>query len=271
MSTTDVPPVPWTGIVIQSNRAKIPGATKDARLDWCKRHADEAVALGIAGIAWHGFSTELLPDRFAQLAHVCTERGMVALAAFGMDSDDPEGKAKRIAAVSQVPACAGVVLDWEGKWEDEPNDPAKAEAFARVYADKVRAGVFTADQPWWKPTVHWRSPYEEFGRVCHARFRQNYCNDYEGKDRYERINRGSDDAWTKLNARLGPKGLLRPVLETRQAYGWADIPASLEQCLLDDDPVILWAEAWPDAQVIAALRAHHARRCVAQRGPVPGA
>ncbi len=252
--------VPWTGHAIQVFRQKVPGDTAAKRRDWCRLRLDEAVAVGVNAIVWHGFSEEFTCEKFEPLATIARERGLVSLAAYGMDDTDPEGKAHRIAKVSHHPDCVGIVFDWEGRWEDESTDAAKALAFEKVYAAEG-ADRWRCDQPWWKPTVHTRSPWRQFARIVDARFRQNYCNDYDGKDRFARINTGSEAAWAWLNAKVLKPEELRPVLNTRQAYGWRDIPTSLELCVVTESPVIWWSEPWPDPQVIRALKAAHDLRC----------
>ncbi len=255
-------PVPFSGIAIQVFRGKVPGTTPTVRRDWCRKRLDEAVAAGVSAIVWHGFTTELTPEKYEPLATITRERGLISLAAFGMDDTDPEGKARRISAVSHHPDCAGIVFDWEGRWEDESDDAAKALAFEKVYSE-LGADRWRCDQPWWKPTVHTKSPWRQFARIVDARFRQNYCNDYEGKDRYERINAGSEKAWAWLNSAVLRPEEIRPVLNSREGYGWRDIPASLERMLVDDAPVIIWSEPWPDQIFMRALKAHHDRRCAA--------
>ncbi len=248
------------GHYIQTYRAKWPGATKQNRLDGAAHELDKLAAIGVVGVVYHGFSTELVPENFAVLAKLARDRGLVPLAAYGMDSDNPEEKAKRIAKVAVMPECAGVVLDAEGAWEDSTDDKAKAKAFGTAYR-ALAPDVWTCDQPWWKPTVHWsRFPWEEFAEICDARAPQVYCNNYRGqwgKDAYEKTFAGYEAAWLKLETRLGQ--LTRRRFPTIQGYHWDS--ADIETCLAVEPMLIIWCEAWPDDGVMAALRTNHQKRC----------
>lgn len=261
------------GIIPQLYLDKLPAAWTD-RATVLDAAFVQFLARGVRAVAVHGFSTTLTPSVFRRYAALCKTRGLACLAAFGMDSSDPTGKADRIGAVLVLPECDGVVLDAEDAWEDEDDDLAKAAAFRdRFLPWRARApGKVVVDQPWPVPTVHRTWPYEQFAACVDLRCPQDYYNDWKsvyGRDRYAKLNPRFAASWAEMDARLDRFGLRRPLGKTIQAYAWGDILPDLCDCLLRNPTVIAWAEPLPDAAFMrCALGVEHLRaKCEAAGVP----
>lgn len=252
------------GIHIQVYRAKVPGSTRANRLDWCAHRLDEAVATGVvSGIAWHGFVGELDAKMFEALAKLCHDRGLVATAAFGLGNDsnhNADDAGDWIGELANEPNCDGVILDAEGRWEDEsPRIEAQASLDLRLALRAKAPQALVVDQPWPVPTLHWSVfPWVEFSRCVDAHAPQFYINDWtkqHGKRRYARCWSWFEDSWRRLESeKLKPQALIRPRFPTIQAYGWSDIPKDLDDCLLRNPTLIAWAEPWPDASFVEGLK-----------------
>lgn len=251
------------GIIIQVYRDKIAGKTRQERLDWCARRLDEAVSLGITGIAWHGFVGELDTETFSALGTMCHDRGLSALAAFGLGQDSnhhPDYAGQWMGIVADAPWCDGIVLDAEGRWEDEsPRIEAEHSRDLRLALRSKAPHALVIDQPWPVPTLHWSAfPWEEFARCVDIRAPQYYVNDWKkqhGLRRYARCWSWFNDSWRRLETeRLKPQNLVRPRFPTIQGYGWGDIPKDLDDCLLRNPTMLVWAEPWPDASFIEGLK-----------------
>lgn len=212
---------------------------------------DELKKLGVTGIAWHGFTTEMNPVVFARLTKLCTDRGMLSIAAFGMGSQDPVGMGTRMGKVGLVPGCLAVMFDMEGAWDS--GKQVQAVQLGQAFR-AVAPNVLTIDQPWPVPTVHWQFPWEETAAFIQIRAPQYYVNDWtaqHGDARYAKCWAWFDSAWAKLNSRLAPKNLVRPQIVTIQGYRW--VFHDLVNCLMTNDTVIVWAEPFPDAVFMLAL------------------
>jgi len=255
------------GIYVQCYRAKLPGASHQARLDGAARQLDALAALpSLAGVFWHGFTLELTPSVFADWAKLCTDRGLLACAAFGLDATDPAGKGRRMAAVANHPACAAVAVDAEGAWDVGQQAGALAMG-AAFRAAAPRALVL--DQSWPVPTVHSHFPYEQFDGFVDAHgayvefvdlhAEQRYCNDWTrpwGVKRYAKCEALFDASEAKLDSIL-PARARRPHVRTIQGSGWGDIPMDLHDCLSSHATLLAWCEPWPDEaflRVWAGLR-----------------
>ena len=246
------------GVYVQIYRAKVPGATHAARLAVLDDRLAQFASLGAKGIVWHGFSTEMDVDALRDLTALCRDHDLLSLAAFGMDATDPAGKGERIGRVLESDVCDGVVLDAEGAWEGASDDRERAKAFAAAFLPH-RALVPhkpVIDQPWPLPSVHQDWPWEEFAACVDARAPQWYVNDWQsvyGASRYAKCMGRFDAAWSALRVRLSRTQSDRPVWDTIQGYGWADIPHDLMTALSRSSttPVLVWCEPFPDAAFMA--------------------
>lgn len=242
------------GIYLQVFRSKIPGATHQARMDWCAKHLDESVALGVKGIAWHGFPGEMTPDNYLPLAHLCRDRDLLTMAAYGLNTHHPEANGQAIGTVLALPECDGGLLDAEGAFDQG------AHTIAEVLCGAIRAKAphaLIGDQPWFAPTLHSGFPYEEFSKCVGFHAPQVYVNDFikkYGTDRYDKVWPWYQKSWSTLETGLFKKGLIRPHVPTIQAYAWKDIPNDLDHCLTVNPSLICWCEPWPDASFLEGLK-----------------
>lgn len=248
------------GLYIQVYRDPIPGADSPAKRAWMEPHLTAWALLGVRGVAWHGFASELTPERLAPLTALCRPRGLASLAAFGMDASNPATKAQRIGTVLTSPDCDGVVLDAEGAW-DKDAKPAAAIFRDTFLPYRTKApGKPVLDQPWPMPLLHSGFPYDEFGACVDARAVQMYCNDWRGADRYSRVSTESARQWATLDKRLT---IHRPVWWTVQGRGWLDIAGDLVHVFdrAEREPVLVWCEPVPSDTFLHALRDYRAKRC----------
>lgn len=277
---SDPNPVPFAGYVIQpwidplesdvhQYRRAHPSFSQPAALDAVLgRELDSWAAAGVVAVAWHGNSVSLTPGRFGEYATLAKARGLASLAAFGMNSDDATGKARRIAAVAKHPLCLGVVLDPEGDFEDETHaaEAQHAGEFAREFRKLAGDRVWTTWQPWPVPTQHWSTyPWEEFAACVDAHSEQRYVNDWRrqwGTKRYAKCEAWFTESWAKMEDRLRRAGISpRPHVQTIEGYGWADIPADLEACIASHPSQFVWCEWRPDRDVLAAIANATQKRC----------
>lgn len=241
------------GLYVQIYR----GAMSAAQRDNIGATLDSFKAQGIKGIVWHGFTMEMGPVTFAALTKLCTDRGLLSLAAFGMGSTDPVGMGTRIGKVALVPGCFAVVLDMEGAWDSGK----KASAVQLGQALRaVAPNALVIDQPWPEPNWHDSFPWEETAAFVDIRAPQYYVNDWQGSDRYERVWPVFVSQWAHLDAtKLAHDNLVKPEIRTIQGYHW--VFHSLVNCLLTNQTMIVWAEPFPDdlwflgVQTVAKLAA----------------
>ena len=73
----------------------------DYSFDALKQQLDLWKTAGCTGAAVHGVTSELDPATFEKHAREITQRGLLAFAAFGLNSDTPEEKA-RVARMQQM-------------------------------------------------------------------------------------------------------------------------------------------------------------------------
>ena len=229
----------------------------DYSFDALKQQLDLWKTAGCTGAAVHGVTSELDPATFEKHAREITQRGLLAFAAFGLNSDTPEEKGQRIALVASHPMCSGVLFDMEGAWEDETTDKAKAKAMGHVF----RAGApnaWATDQPWPVPTVHWSMfPWEEAAEFVNYRSPQYYYNDWKakwGRERYAKCNTLFTSSWAQLDARLLRTQHVDPEIVTIEGFGWEDIFADLVGCLLCRPSAFIWSEPFPRTHVLEGLR-----------------
>jgi hypothetical protein len=242
------------GKYVQIYRDAVRGRNHAEKIASMAAELDKLKALGVKGILWHGFPSEMTPAVFQELAALCSARGLLALAAFGLGDTDPEGAGRKIAAVANLPECFAVVFDMEGAWENEPGDKQKAVLIGKAFRD-LAPNALAFDQPWPVPNYHSSFPWEETAAFIDVRAPQYYVNDWassKGAARYAFCWNWFNTAWTWLNTkRLGPKGLVKPVIYTIQGYRW--VFKDLVNCLTSFPTVFIWAEPYPDDVFMAAL------------------
>jgi len=244
MAKRTLPP----GRYIQIYRGAVRGNSKTEKRTSIVSALDRLKMVGIKGIIWHGFSGELTPAVFLELAALATARGLLSLAAFGDGDSDPEGFGRRVGAIANLPECTGVVLDLEGIWENEPGDKAKAVALGRALR-QVAPDALVFDQPWPVPQYHGSFPWDETAAFVDVRAPQWYFNDFKknfGDQRYQKCLKWFCDSWRALEAKLAAKNLIRPRIMTIQGYGWDGIFADLVACLTSNPTIFIWSEPYPD-------------------------
>lgn len=263
------------GVYIQPYREAIHGDVRAA----IERMCDDARALGCPGLAWHGFPQELLAA-WDGLARTTAARSLLALAAWGLDGKNASAarKGDLVGQLLAKPTCAAGLLDAEGQYDhdDGPaDDMDEAGAIALGTALRARAPMaLVGDQPWYAMRSHANVrrtakpielggtlagfPVEEFGLVCNlGRFRQGYIYRKQGlnyRPTYERMDRD----WTAIAPALRAVGVERPLGVTVQGYGWLLhelVDVLIERGVRPGMPVFMWAEPWPDAVALRALRA----------------
>lgn len=229
---------------------------------------DAYAALGLPGVVLHA-GPRRLAAAWPTFAAAVRARGLLCLAGFGLDGhDDADGtvltareKAGCMAAVANDGACAGVVQDAEGQYDDgEPStdDAIDAEALGREFR-RLAPAAYVAHQPWFRPTVHWRFRYEAFAIEADEVAPQVYLNDFIhalGRARYRVICLEQyPAAWQKLELqRLAKIGQVDPRFPTIQSYAWDDIVPDLVHCLLHNPKLFAWSQPYPPPLFLAAVR-----------------
>ena len=270
---TDIPP----GVYVQIYRGAIHGATAQAKRDTLAGYLDQLVTLGCPGVVFHGFFEDLERnwDGLATLAH---DRGLLALAAWGLDSKDITAtrKGELIGEVLARPSCAAGLLDAEGQWDSDlgaADDMDEAGALALCKALRAKApNALVGDQPWYAIDSHGEVrrtakpidqggvfggfPVDEFATVCNlGRFRQAYIYPSSG---YAYTFARMDREWATITPALRAAGLERPLRVTVQGYRWPLhhlVDCLLNRCVTPRVPLMMWAEPFPDAVAIQAIRA----------------
>lgn len=256
-------PVPPAGIYLQLYRGAIHAKDRLTPRDVLKTYVDRIAALGLPGVVFHGFCEDLAAswDGLATIAH---DRGLLALASWGLDAKDLTAtrKGQLVGDVLARPTCAAGLLDAEGQWDGDtgPADTMDAAGAVDLCAEIARRapGAVVGDQPWYSAASHSRFPFAEFGKVCTwGRYRQAYIYRAKGADYRPTFDR-MDREWTALRPKLAAAGVDRPLRVTLQAYGWLlheQVDAILQRGVREAAPVILWCEPWPDAVALRAITA----------------
>jgi hypothetical protein len=269
-------PVLPKGIYPQIYRGKIPGNTQKEKVDNLCKQLDLFKALGMPGVLMHGFTTELTVDKFKELEKYCTDRGLLCIPAFGLNSDTPAEKGKRMGAVAAASKANMLVLDMEGAWEDEAADKANAKIMGNEIR-KLAPNALIIDQPWPIPDVHWSMfPWEETADYVDIRAPQVYVNNFRsqwGKDAYEKFWAWHEKSWAKLEDRLVKAGKPKPVkIPSIQGYFW--MINDLIKCLTANDTVIMWCEPFPtngssdpDDNTIRGIKAVNKLKTLGFSGP----
>lgn len=240
---------------IQIYRDAIKGKTKAEKLKSLTKELDLYKLLGITAIAYHGFTTEMTVEVFKPLAQLCIDRGMLALAAYGLDSSDPIGKAERMALVANLPECFALVLDMEGKFEDELSD----KQTIKIMGKKLRElcpNCLMISQDWFAARSHWSMyGWEEIFEFVDMTFPQVYAMNFKnqyGNQAYEKVWEWYQKDWKVLEDRLRPKNLIRPRKVTLQGYKWP-LEDNVD-VLLKNPACIIWAEPYLDETFVKAFR-----------------
>jgi hypothetical protein len=253
---------------MQVYRDTVPGHTTAERRAACARACDQFKKHGGSWVAWHGFSTEFNPDKFGPLAEIARGAELEPWAAYGIDSSDMRGKARRIGAVLRMPECAGGILDGEEKLEDE--SAAAEEKHARELRVEFRGGTHddgtkvkgTAPdaviivQSWELPAGHPRMPYRELATLADGWSPMQYLNNWSskyGKKRAEVMEPKwrAGEQW--LRAKIAP--LAPPFFRSTHAVGWSDIPDELDASIARHAKrLLIWSEPFPGADVLAAIK-----------------
>ena len=270
-----------SGVLVQIYRGAIPGPTPQARRDRLAGYLDQLVTLGLTGVVFHGFPSELL-SAWDGLAHLASERGLQALASWGLDgkATTPAVKGDLIGQVLARPTCAAGLLDAEGQWDTDAgpaDDMDEAGALALGRAIRARAPhALVGDQPWYaidshgsvrrtaKPIdqggVFGGFPVDEFAVTCTwGRFRQAYIYNHLGPScGYASTFARMDREWATITPALRAAGLERPLRVTLQGYRWKLhelVDALLTRCVLPQVPLVMWSEPFPDQGALQAIRA----------------
>lgn len=270
---------PPAGVYVQIYRGAIHGATPQAKRGVLEGFLDQIVALGLPGVVFHGFCEDLAA-RWDGLATLALHRGLVPIAAWGLDSKDLSAteKGALVGDVLARPTCAAGLLDAEGQWDSDLGAADDMdEAGACLLADAIMRtapGALVGDQPWYAIDSHGNVrrtvkpidqggvfsgfPVDEFARVCTwGRFRQAYIYNAQGVG-YSSTFARMDREWATITPALRAAGLERPLRVTIQGYRWKlheQVHCLLDRCVRPAHPLMMWAEPWPDAVALRALRA----------------
>lgn len=277
---TEPRPEPPPGVYVQLYRGAyrdLPGAPKRDQL---LRHVDQLAGLGLPGVVFHGFPEELLAA-WDSLAKAAADRGLLALASWGLDSKGMSAQRKGVLVGDLLArrSCAAGLLDAEGQWDSDlgaADDMDEAGAVALCDEIARRApGAWVGDQPWYAIDSHGNVrktakrereggvfqgfPVDEFARVCTwGRFRQAYIYNHLGPAQgYAATFARMDREWGTVNPALEKAGLGRPLRVTLQGYRWKLhelVDALLTRHVAPAAPLVMWAEPFPDAVALRALR-----------------
>ena len=280
-------PPPCPGVYIQIYRGAVKAAHGGTKRDTLARYCDAIKLMGYPGVIFHGFPEEL-EAAWDGLAKLATERGIAAMASWGLDSKGMSAKTKgeHIAAVLAKPSCQAGFLDAEGQWDSDlgpADDMDEAGALELSQAIlKGAPGAWVGDQPWYAIQAHGSLrrtakpidkggvfagfPVDEFATCCNlGRFRQAYIYNKLGQG-YQSTFARMDREWESIQPALCAAGLERPLRVTLQAYGWKlheMVHVLLDRGVKPNVPVVLWSDPFPDAVCLQAL---HAVRWMQQEG-----
>ena len=275
------------GFYLQIYRGAVKADVGGTKRDTLARYCDAIRLMGFPGVIFHGFPEEL-EGQWDSLAKLASERNLLALASWGLDSKgmSAQEKGARVARVLAKPTCAAGFLDAEGQWDSDLGaaddmDEAGALALSNEIL-KGAPGAWVGDQPWYAIEAHGDKrrtlkpmqqggvfagfPVDEFATCCTlGRFRQAYIYRKLGQGYGPTFSR-MDREWNDLQPELAKVGLDRPLRVTLQAYGWLLhelVHALLDRGVRPNAPLVLWCDPWPDAVCLQAL---HAVRWMQQEG-----
>lgn len=265
------------GLYLQIYRGAVKAEQGGTKRDTLARYVDAIKLMGFPGVVFHGFPEEL-EGQWDGLAKLASERGVLALASWGLDSKGMTAKRKGelVARVLAKPTCAAGFLDAEGQWDSDlgpADDMDEVGALALSQAILQGApGAWVGDQPWYAIEAHGDKrktakplgqggvfggfPVDEFAVCCNlGRFRQAYIYNQKGgyyRPTFERMDR----EWASIQPALASIGLDRPLRTTLQAYGWKlheQVDALIERQAKLDVPLVLWCDPFPNDVCLNAL------------------
>lgn len=266
------------GVYIQVYRGAMRGTAAQqlhARADMVRA----ASSLGCPGIVWHGFPEELLAS-WDPLAKLAIDIGLKPVAAWGLDGKklSVEKKGDLVGELLERPNCAAGLLDEESQYDrdDGPADdmdeagalrlvqhirmksPRKPLGHQPWYAIRSHAGVRRTAKPVELGGTLAGFPVDETSLACNlGHFPQGYIYRSQGLDYVPTFKRMDDD-WTAIAPALAAIAPARPRGVTVQGYGWILhelVDCLVNRCTKPSMPLFMWAEPWPDAVAIQALRA----------------
>ena len=286
-------PEPPPGIYLQIYRGAIRGATTEAKRAVLLGYMDRIQAMSarvpagslasLPGSVLHGFPQELVSN-FDRMALAANARGLLALAAWGLDGKaDNDGsvltareKGRACADVLKRPACAAGLLDMEGQWDTDlgPADDMD-EAGARDLGAEILSGApgaWVGDQLWYAIDSHgdvrttvrpldnggvFRGfPVDEIAPVCRwGRYRQAYLYNAMGAG-YASTFARMDREWAIVQPALARAGLAQPLRVTLQGYRWKlheMVHALLDRHVRPAEAIVIWCDPWPDAVCLRAI------------------
>lgn len=227
----------------------------------------------VAGVALHGVNAEMSEAAYAALAALAAAHGRLCLAAFGLGDSHPTAYGEMIGRFAARDDCAATVWDMEGSWENEADDPAKAQRMFDAYAASAHPDKLTVDQCWFVPTFHHAFPWPQTAARIKLRAPQVYHNDFKprwGRERYAKVEAWHARSWTEMESEWHRDGVpVRPHVRTIQGYGWSDIPYDLVTCLLANQaqPTLVWCDPFPTPAFLAGVAVVDALRARGYYGP----
>jgi hypothetical protein len=241
-----------------------------AALDRAITSWDEAVGSLIKGVAMHSVNMEMDESEYAKLAEVCHKRNLLSLAVFGLGDSHPQQYGRMVGTFANRPDCAAAGFDCEGSYENEPDDPQKAQALCDA-TRQTAPDAYLFDQPWAVPTQHHRFPDEIFARTVNIRCSQDYFESHKktyGRLRYAKCLPWFTASQADLDARLAAKGIHTPRGSTLQGYGWTDVIHDLVDALMRraDSVTFIWSDPLPTKAIVVAMRAVARMRALGFRG-----
>lgn len=213
----------------------------------------------IAGVAMHSVNLEMSESEYEPLARVALAAGMQPSASWGLGDSHPELYGKTLARFAKRPDVVSTIFDMETSFENEADDPAKAERLFDAFRHDA-PDAFALDQPWPVPTLHSRFPDRVIVRYIDMRSSQDYWNNWKhayGRARFAKLRPWFAKSKATLDAQLAHLGLpVPPRTRTIQGYGWDDAPADLVFALIEAvrEPTPVWCDPLPTPAFLAGVK-----------------
>lgn len=233
------------------------------------RLCERAQFLGLTGLILQDGLRSPWWARRHNAAKIAWQHGLLLTIGLGMDGRN--GWAQELhkvsdailASLATTPYC---MLNWEGKWENDAADRARADQVVdAVLAAKPHASKLCVDAPWWAPLTvrrrirgkwvhrptHPRAPTREFGRLCTGqRFVQAYGANVPGSPdgASSRMLQWARDP-SQYPSLGTPAANVLPALQ-----GYRRSVTDHVRTLLADDVVCLWHLGALDRECVAALQ-----------------
>lgn len=205
----------------------------------------DGLALGVVGIVEHGGVT---PDSYRRLRDESQAAGYQSGVAVGPGDFGTEANAAAYARVVAAIAKHAdyLVVDLEGKHEDDAQDPAKVSAFYRELRERLGPDAIIIDQPPARPIPrHHGSPvWRLVAQWTTLRAPMLYLNNLRtdlGREAYSRIMPDYLRDWNEWVPANTPQGITAdPWIPTWQGYHWVDW--TLVDALLRFPTCLMWCE-----------------------------